>query len=387
MKEAEAGAELKGYLAPAYYLAFGLALLVSSQLRPYYNWDLIAYVAAAKRIDTSDPVQIHRFAYEELRRSVPPGTYTQRVSGNEYQAAVSSDPQVLAEQLRFYRFRPIYVWAVYGLYRGGLDIVFASHLVSGIAVVLGVGLLYALGRRRLARPFLYALPILAVALGLLQIARLSTPDALAFLGVVAAAYLFLEMRPGLVVLAPALIAVRTDLILFTLPLLLYLLLRTGGRRRVAVALAIVVAVFLTWYLPVRYGNPGWLTTFYFWFMERSHVLAGASVSPTLDQYLWALVRGIWQAANDGAFVLHIVIAGWTLALIRARGMFEGWDRLLDSRPAALALICIGYVAAHFVLYPEPVARFFVAEYTLTTLVLFAFLSERGLPTLWGPAAR
>lgn len=367
--------ELNRYRAPAYYLALGLVLLISSQLRPHYNWDLIAYVAAAKRIETSDPAEIHRFVYEELRQSVPPDVYAERVSGNEYQAAVAADPETLAEQLRFYRFRPVYAWAVYLFYRAGVDMVFASHLVSGLSVFLGICLLYLLGRRRLAPPFLYTLPILALAMGLLQIARLSTPDGLAVLGVFGAAHLFLGGRPALALLAPALIAVRTDLILFALPLLLYLLLKRPDRRA-PFALAIAASMFLTWYLPERYGNPGWLTTFYFWFVEPNHALASSSVVPTLNQYLLALVRGMWEAANDATFVVYIAVAGWTLALLLAASRRAGgWGRLLDSRMAALALICIGYVAAHFVLYPDPAERYFVAEYTLTTLILFALLSE------------
>jgi hypothetical protein len=67
---------------------------------------------------------------------------------------------------------------IYLLYKTGVDIILATHLISGLAVVVAIAFLYLMSVSFLSKPFIYTSPPLAVIFGILDLARYSTPDGL-----------------------------------------------------------------------------------------------------------------------------------------------------------------------------------------------------------------
>jgi hypothetical protein len=65
----------------------------------------------------------------------------------------------------FYQIRPLYTGSIYLLYKLGIDIGFATHIVSGIAVAMALVLLYIMSFSILGHPFSYAVPFFTLIFG------------------------------------------------------------------------------------------------------------------------------------------------------------------------------------------------------------------------------
>lgn len=108
------------------------------------------------------------------------------------------------------------------LYKAGVPVVLAIRLVSGACAFLAMMLLYKIARERISTRLAFALPPLVMVLGAREIARMPTPDAMAFLAIVTCAWLLVRRHPALLAVLPLLVGVRSDLILFGLLCLVYL---------------------------------------------------------------------------------------------------------------------------------------------------------------------
>jgi hypothetical protein len=357
-------------LLAAYYLVFSLAVLGVGLVRPSLNWDVVGYVAAARALESSDARDIHTFTYDTLRASVTDARFAVIAPGGEgYKAVMYADPAAFAEQLPFYQVRPLYVGLLFVLYKAGVNLVFATYFVSALGVCGGLWAAYAIASRELPAVWLFALPPLAVACGALGIARLSTPDGLAFMGVMLAGALFVRGQRALLLVLPALVAVRTDLALFSVPFLLGLLWQGRFDRR-ATAAALAAAVLLYFGINWIYHYPGWETVFSFTFVELATHPLSAPPHVTSGQYLSILARGVEVALNNGLFVAYLAAAAAALFLIVERVRHgEDWRAVLREPAPALALLCLLYAGVHFVLFPVAWPRFFAPFYLAGVLAL------------------
>ncbi|MDX1415516.1 MAG: hypothetical protein R3293_15080, partial [Candidatus Promineifilaceae bacterium] len=211
---------------------------------PSHNWDGIPYAAAAKRFDIPDKVELHAFIYEELQESVPEQAYQDMLKG-EYRLVVSQDPESLDQVMLFYEIRAAYITLIYLLSRLGVNIFPATHIVSAVAVFIGLWIFFLAIRKHIENYLLLVLPFFAVGLGVFQVAQLSTPDGLAFLCIAIFFALLLKEHAAILVILPFSILVRTDLIIFVSLILGYLFVtHRQWRLWTAVSAAAVIAIFL-----------------------------------------------------------------------------------------------------------------------------------------------
>lgn len=345
-----------------------------SAARPHWNWDMIGYVAAARSLADGDAGVLQGFTYAEVERSVPPAVFAELApaGGDSYRRAVRADPEAFREQLPFYRIRPLHNAAVLLLSRAGVGLGRATHLVPGIAVAAAIALLLPLAASALPPPLAAALPLLAVAFGALDVARLATPDGTALLGVVLAGLLYAAGRATpLFLLLPLLVAVRTDLVLLSLPLAAAA--GAVARRPAAAALSGGVALALALAIPAHFGHPGWAVTFHHTFVAP--LARPLSEPPALDaaRYLRVLAGRCVDLAGDRAFLLYAA-AALSLREIGRAARAASAAAALRTPAAALALACLAYVAAHFLLFPAADERFFTGPYLLGAFALLALRS-------------
>ena len=274
-------------------ILFSLAAssLALSVYKPYHNWDMIAYIAAAKSFEEGDLESLHSFTYDQLRHSVTDAEYEEMTTGSDYKHAINTDSSALNEQLPFYKIRPVYTGFIYLLYKTGVNIGFATHIISGVAIVVAVAILYLISISFLARPLIFAVPLLAIIFGILDLARLSTPDGLGFLACILSVYFYLKKyNTLLLIVLPIMIGIRTDLILFTAPLLFFVFVfEKSYRFEVVLSIFISVAIYIG--IITYFKNPGWSTTFYFSLVKLlTHPI---SIPPTLtaQNYFYALFYG------------------------------------------------------------------------------------------------
>ena len=356
-----------------FFLVTAYALSVSIY-RPNLNWDMIMYIAAAKAFEESDINALHAFTYNRLKQSLSAEEYKRLVKGS-YRQTISTDPTAFAEQQPFYQIRPMYTGAVFLLYKAGMDIRLATHLISGVAVAVGMILLYLLSISSLAEPYPYVVPLLALFFGIDELAAYSTPDGMAFLAIILSAYLYLRQRIGILLMVlPLMLCIRTDLILFTTPLLLAVfILERDFRKGVAVSFILSVLVYVA--VGAYWNNPGWSTIFYFTLV---HILSHPiSMPPTLtpQHYITALFNGSRGLLDNGGFLLYLLIALVYLFRTVKRASQNSLSSALGSSSVLLFFVCAIFIVSHFVLFPVAWNRFFIGPYMLSAVMLLVMLQD------------
>ena len=356
------------------FFILGLRSVLLSVYRPLYNWDMIGYIAAAKSFEENDIKSIHSFTYNQVQNAVSTDIYKQLVDGY-YRFTISTDPSALSEQLPFYQIRPVYTGAIYLLYKSGLNIVFATHFVSGVAIGAASVFLYLMSVRCLANQLVYAVPLLAITFGIWDLATYSTPDGLAYLAIVASTYLYITKRTSaLQLMLPIMIGIRTDLILFVIPLLGFLFISEASTRW-KTALSAVVSITIYVCIGIYWKNPGWSTIFYFTLVNfLTHPISEPPVL-TAKHYLGALLNGVKSLFYNRTFVLYALVATYSLYIVKTQVKRPPPFSMFISTPAALAVVSVSFVASHFLAFPVAWDRFFSGPYLIGAFSLLMMISN------------
>jgi len=348
------------------FVSLGILALWLCVSRPMHNWDMVMYTAAAKSFEEEDINEVHSFTYDHLSESVSGGEFIALANpeGNDpdsiYRSTISSDAEAMAQQLPMFQIRPAYTGLIYVLYRIGLNIISATYLISGVSVFCGIILLYPISRVTLPRHFIYLVPAGAAAAGVLEVARYSTPDGLAFFAVVSSIYLLIKKRAlPLLSILPLLPLVRTDLILFILPLYMMLLAgETAGRAGISLSALASILVFIL--INSYFSNPGWSTTFHSEFMEVSPYPLSSETAVSAGDYFRVMVDQLGTLFRHKKFLIYIPAALFSLYLLYRK---MGRDTVRRPVPAAAAA-SLFYVLAHFLIFPDAHERFFAAQYII-----------------------
>jgi hypothetical protein len=113
--------------------------------RPGTDTDVIFYAATVHQWEGLDPAAIHKAAYDDVQKLLPPATYDRMIAENAYMQTVTADPQALVQQIPFYSVKILYPAMLLVLSHIGIPLGFASVLISalsygGLAVLLFVWL-------------------------------------------------------------------------------------------------------------------------------------------------------------------------------------------------------------------------------------------------------
>ena len=336
--------------APLLFFVLVTTALYVCIYNPLYNWDMIGYIAVAKSFENQDVKSLHLFTYDKLRQSVPSKKYEAMVQ-DSYGLAINTDLSAFNEQIPLYKIRPIYTGLIYLLYRIGVDIVFATYIISGVSVCVAIAILYLMCDSFLPKPLIYAVPPLAVIFGILDIARYSTPDGMAFLTVILSAYIYMKNRiVPLLILLPIMIGIRTDLIPYTIPLLCIIFVFERSIRG-KTALSIFISIFIYIGIGVYSGHPGWSTIFYYTLVQ--HLTHPISQPPilTAHDYFYTLYRGTREIVNNIPAILYSIVAICSVYMINKHAKTTSLINAIKSPSVVLSLVCLVYFVFHFLLFP------------------------------------
>jgi hypothetical protein len=362
------------FSAPLMFFLLAVCALTKSVYEPLNNWDMIGYIAASKSFEETDINSLHSFTYDQIRHSVSEDTYNKLVQGY-FRHEISVDPSALKELLPFYQIRPVYTGLIYLCYRTGIGIGFATHIISGIAVAVAVAYLYLISTSFLTKPLVYAVPPLALIFNVLELAKFSTPDGLAFLAFIFSVYLYLNRRIALLLIfLPIMLGIRTDLILFTIPLLFFIFaIERSSRGMAALSIFISIAVYIG--IGIYWENPGWSTIFYFTLVQTlTHPI---SMPPTLtmQHYLTALFKGTRILEDNKIFILYVLVTAYSLYLIRSHAKITSPSIAFKSPSSVLMVVCLVFVVSHFLFFPLALDRFFSAPYLIGAFSLLAMMAN------------
>jgi len=360
-----------------YYLVFSVFVFAYSCRNPELNWDLIPYVASAKALETNDKEQIHSFTYDHLQKAVSSSKFQEMTGQNyDYRNTMAMDPRALYLQLHTYQIRFIYLIFILMLYKAGMDIVFATYFISALAMFISIWLIFLICKElKIAAGYMAALPLLALSFGMMSVASLSTPDSLTILGYMICAYLFIKKRIELFIIIPFLSLLRCDVIFFSVFSLLYFII-FSQKRRVLAAVSLLATIFIYWIDNHYYKYPGWSTMFYLNFVTGPTVYFTAIKKITFMDYTSALTGGIKRLMDDKSFLVFFGISVLFAFLSYAKNQYNKIVTGGLSEMCIFTTISFVYVIVHFFLFPIAWERFFLGQYLIATVGLFAVLSNR-----------
>ncbi len=370
-------------LGLAAYAALSALVFALCYRAPHYNWDVIGYTAGVLEGRFDSAAALHRETYAAVQAWSPPEPYSRLLNG-EFRRANANDPEALRQVLPYYRIRVLYLLAVGALAGLGWPVASATAAVAAICA-WGVALLVAwwLARSAPVWPALAVAAAMPLGVGLLDLARLSTPDSMAALLVVAAFFAALHLRRPWAALGCFYLAVwtRTDTVLF---LLAWLAVGAAWRgdanarlrhpQALIAAAAGVAMVFLIGRLAGGYG--GWMT-FYSEFIRLDPYPETGEPPLDLREVLAALVRS-WRSLLQK---LHIGLVPMLALLLWP----EAWRQ---RRPEPILLIATSALCfvAKLLLHPSPELRHYVVNLVLLVLAAgLLWLPERRAVPLRSPA--
>lgn len=363
------------YLQFANYLLlflFVVYLAFMSFNRPFHNWDMVIYAAAAEKTAGESNAELHTRIWTSVKGVVSAERFQELCCSNEFRRERFEKPEVFQSHFPMYEVKAGYVWLLKGLSRilGSIEAtIWISFLASA---VIAVCVCRAFGALPGFYQFIW-IPGL-VLLELPNLTRLSTPDALAAALFVAAALCLLKQRPNSAILLLLVgLTVRPDNVITCLFLAVFFALQ----RHLWHALFLAIAALAIYFLITRsFEHIGWWNHFYYTFLDRPKSLVGFNPDFSPALYMEVLAKRVVTIVNFknwGAFTI--------LSLCIAIGAQRTYKLSRLSAEQSFVILMAASTFAHFLVFPITDARIYGATLFPILLSLPALLAHR---TTTGP---
>jgi len=349
------------------FVLFSLFICVSAFLSPMYNWDVLGYTASALSYETKSPEAIHRKTYSLAQEKIPPTFFDKIVSNNDpLRIRSASDPNFFYNQLFAFKVKPLYILSMFLFSKMGIHLIQASYLMSIISVGLLCFLIFTWISQyaRGSSAGLFAV-LVALAVRLPYLARLSTPDAFSAAVIVGAFYVLLEKKQIRLSCVLFLLSILIRLDNIIVALLVFGYLGFGAPKSFAIkksgSLGLLLSALLIGLGGVVSAKTG------YWRPICHNVLLGLNtdiygpVVFSFKEYGISFFLGLIRPMWDISFASHtyvFVCLGLLFCLFRANKQ-AGRQPEIDI--LIINLISIG---VHFVFYPQLIDRLFVSHYLL-----------------------
>jgi hypothetical protein len=341
--------------------------LISGVTSPSYNWDIVAYVAAAYHQDGLSGKQLSSATYNELEREADANTFKELTVG-DYVDVVFKDPGSLEQQLPFYTIKVAYIQLMRLLKTFGVSYTSSTYIISAMFTSASV-LMIALFLFHFGVPILW-LPVAITVAGYGTIASYSTPDAIACFFALLLIYLLIKGSKALYLVSALLPLVRTDLVILSL-----LTMGFDFYRKRSIYPILSAAAALAMYVIINQiaGNYGWLALFNFTFIKITPYPREMQISDDICAYLQAYAAGVQNFISSR----HIMIYMLVLFIF----VFRQGHKRQTPEINAIMVICLLYASAHFALFPVYEDRFFAfpASLLFLSLIVSLFYSGSVLP--------
>ena len=333
-------------------IATATVILIYGIMKPERNWDMVAYVAVAYHKDGYRGSDLTRETYGDVKNGVSAKKFSKLVAGG-YRETVYREPASLEQQLPFYSPRVVYIELIRLFKHLGLSYTKATYVISAIFASLSVLVLGLIILE--ATVSIAILPPVVVLTRYWEIARLSTPDAMACFFSLLGIYSLLGKGKLVFFVAAILPLIRTDFILLS-GLLMIFTYRQGDRFISLFSLLSAAAIYIS--VAKLTGNYGYLTLFNFTFIDSLNPYpANIVISRQIGDYL----------IPYGLLLQSLVSHPHTMVYVLALYLF--WlhrDQVKGDKVHFYCFFVLPFVftAAHMLLFPSDHFRFFVFSASL-----------------------
>jgi hypothetical protein len=348
--------------------ATAAAVLFYGLEHPQHNWDMIGYVASAHFQDGLRGDALLERTYADVQDETGPETFMSLTTADDYRRSVYQSSAVLQEQLPFYSIRMVYVELMRGLAVVGVAYPRATCVLGALFSALSVLALGIICLR--TQMSVYALPVVVLATGYLQLATLSTPDSLALLGALLATLACISGSAWVYPLAALLPALRTEFILYSAVLMLAMFYRRK-RLRSSITFAASLAVYFA--VTLSQHAYSWATLIDFSLIRAVPFPSKIVPSQGAAVYLAMYVNAARQLLNSTHFLIYL-IAGYVLAVIRRKACSR------ELYTLELLAVPFAFAVFHLALYPSYESREFVLPASLILVWVLSTAAPAGSPT-------
>ena len=333
--------------------------------KPYYNWDVIGYVASAHFEDGLRGTELRDRTYGDIRAEVDDPTFALLIYEG-YRRKVYADPRSLEQQIPIYSIKEGYVQLIRAAGRAGVSYpratFYVSAIFSGMSVVV-LGMLSGL----IGLPMI-AFPFLALGAGHLDVARASVPDAPACFLSLLAVYFALKRSRWLYIASAALPLLRTDYIILSALLMGYQF-YAGQRKPAVVSLLFSIAVYVG--IAKMRGDYGWATLFNVALITGPQPFPAEAVISTRPMDYVRPYLKVWLAIFSGTQLAIYCLSAYII--IRE---FRSQKR--EREFWLIFLIPAAFLALHLCAFPLYEERYFIFSASLLLLGIFDVVARYGL---------
>ncbi len=358
---------MKRLAFPILVVVLTLGFAVNAYVDPMVDWDMLPYLAIALEFEESDYKVIHERTYDLVRESVSDEGFEKLALREGYRSQMYARPDLFAQQLNFYRIKPLYILLLYSLMKLGMTPPTASVLVSVLSCV-AISFIVAVWIRRYYRGIEATIfwLLVIVAARVPEFAGLSSPDALGAFLTMLSLYLLLERSKVILSAAVLILAMfaRPDTATLALPLFAYLAFTNDKDLKLSFAKAGALAMTaLVVYGGISYFADGysWWTLFWHTFVGKIHAPEQFDTPISLSTYISAFARNISELTSYR--FPYIVLLAFLTFVTTGAGLIR------TSRYAHIVGLLLFVFVARFVLFPAIYERFLIAHY-LTIMLSF-----------------
>ncbi len=339
--------------------------------RPAYNWDMLAYMAIVLKAGHPgwDVNRIHERTYQIAKQKVPATEYGYLIQ-SAYQERMAKDPSAFYAQLPFYAVKPLYLAMIYMLYKAGIGLPVATLLPSILAYFcMGLLLFHWLGRYLKLLLALISSLLIMYATFMILLARISTPDAVSSLWLLAAFYFILEKPSTAFMFLFFLLSVftRLDNIVTCFIILSFLFFVRKWKKQiflrqyVLMMLALIISYFAITLVTVR--PFGWNILYYPAFVHYFNLSYAFHPLFSLKAYLALLYSHAITTIVFHHFTLFAFLALVVSIPISRHPLpkigFDQW----------FCMLLIFIILIRFILYPNIDDRFYISFYVCILILL------------------
>ncbi len=347
----------------AVLIGFAASMLVIGQVRPIYNWDALAYLAASTRDQFDDISQLHTYVYSVLREAAPPAEFLELTSANAYRIRQFGDAEAFVSMLGMYEVKWLYIQLLRWLIPifGPLG---APDAINGVALLILAGSIGVWLRSAGLSGYAPLVVALLFVLQLQGFAGTQQPDFLAN-SLLVASLLSYERDRNLLGSLFLLISVLTrpdQLALAGVLMTCAWFLR--DRHTLLFAATFLVGVFVWILISRSVHSVGWWPHFWFSTYEIQGTMVGFEPDFSPRVYIAAIASNLYRSLFLNTWLsVYVIALGW--------GLYRYFHAASSVRSQVLLLTMLLAVAAKFAVFPLHDGRIYFAPLLVFFLVAFA----------------
>ncbi len=338
--------------------------------RPAYNWDMLGYMALTLKIENTNTVFVHDKVYAEAEKEAVWPYQHILVDSNVFRKRMKEDPDAFNRQLAFYVVKPMYVRMVYFFYKAGFPLARATLMPSIFSFALICLLIYFWLKKYLHITGAFCLSsFIILSRPMLEIAKLSTPDALSALLLLLSFYFIVEKPKKwiMIFMLTASIFARLDNIITCVAILTVATFSSVSHLKISLReflLAIIIMISCYFMISSNVKIYGWDISFY---KSFAHYLTSTTYEPQSSVSIKSYLHLIYLGIIRGLYSTDIIFLFIMLSLLFFYSNGVRLQKFSFDQSIAITLVLIFMI--RLILFPEIMDRAYTAFYIMAIILL------------------